>query len=142
MDLAETTNVETSLATGRLQGRLSSYIPKWRSRRATNVSSCVLPPLSLASGLEDNVRNRRLFTGQLDAPRVFWISPSDVSPSTRSVFVPSMRSYKQTIRTSHHHLHAFEQTVNDVESLGNGCLRLLSGESLESLEDSFDFFVS
>jgi hypothetical protein len=41
MDLAETTNVESSLATGRLQGRLSLNIEKWGSRRATNVPSCV-----------------------------------------------------------------------------------------------------
>jgi hypothetical protein len=49
---------------------------------------------------------------------------------------------KQTIRTFHHYLHVFDKTVNDVECLDNGCLRLLEGESIESLEDSFDFFFS
>jgi hypothetical protein len=116
--------------------------PKMAIWEATNVPSCLLSLLSLASGLMDNVKNRRLFTGQLDAPRVVWISPSDALPSTTSVVVPSMESYKQTIRTFHHHLHAFDQTVDDVESLGNGCLRLLEGESIESLEDNIDFFFS
>ena len=39
------------------------------------------------------------------------------------------------MRTFHHDLHTIDQTTDDIESLGNGHLRLLSREPIESLED-------
>jgi len=34
------------------------------------------------------------------------------------------------MRTFHYSLHAIDQTMNDIESLGNGQLGLLEGESI------------
>jgi len=46
------------------------------------------------------------------------------------------------MRTFHHDLHFINQIIHNVKSLSDGCLRLLVGESIKSLEDTFNFFFS
>jgi len=46
------------------------------------------------------------------------------------------------MRTFHHDLHFISQIIYNVKSLSDGCLRLLVGESIESLEDALYFFVA
>jgi len=46
------------------------------------------------------------------------------------------------MRTFHHDLHVIDQTIDDIESLDNDHLGLLSRESIEPLEDRFDFILS
>ena len=46
------------------------------------------------------------------------------------------------MRTFHHGLHSIDQTIDNVEGLGNGHLRLLSRESIEPLKDRFNFILS
>ena len=57
-------------------------------------------------------------------------------------FTPRTYDTSKTMRTFHHDLHTIDQTTDDIESLGNGHLRLLSREPIESLEDRFDFVFS
>jgi hypothetical protein len=46
------------------------------------------------------------------------------------------------MRTFHHDLHLFDQIRDNVKSLGNRHLRLLEGESVDTLEDGFDLILS
>jgi hypothetical protein len=46
------------------------------------------------------------------------------------------------MRTFHDDFHVIDQTIDDVESLSNGLLGLLKGESIEPLEDRFNVFFS
>lgn len=49
---------------------------------------------------------------------------------------------ESAMHTLHHGLHVIDQTTDDIESLSNGHLRLLEGESIKPLEDCFNFVLS
>jgi hypothetical protein len=49
---------------------------------------------------------------------------------------------ESAMRTLHHCFHVIDQTTDDIESLNNGHLRLLEGESIKPLEDCFNFILS
>ena len=57
MDLGQTTNGEPSLSAGRLRGRFSIYVQKWKYQLVTNVRTDVLELPFPALGLADKVKN-------------------------------------------------------------------------------------
>jgi hypothetical protein len=46
------------------------------------------------------------------------------------------------MRTFHHHFQVIYQATDDLKGLSDGILRLLEGESIQPLEDLFDFILS
>jgi len=50
-------------------------------------------------------------------------------------FVSRTYLHEQAMRTFHYHFHVVDQTINYIERLGNGHLRLLEGESIETLKN-------
>ena len=46
------------------------------------------------------------------------------------------------MRTFHHHLHVIDQTIYYVECLGSSDPGLLDGESIETLKNQFNVFLS
>lgn len=46
------------------------------------------------------------------------------------------------MRTFHYYLNVFRQTVQHIKGQRNSCLRLLEGESIESLKNRFDFLFT
>jgi len=51
-------------------------------------------------------------------------------------------SYNQMMRTFHHHLHVIDQTIYYIEHLGSSHPGLLEGESIKTLKNRFDVFLS
>jgi len=46
------------------------------------------------------------------------------------------------MRTFHHHLHVIDQTIYYIERLGSSDPGLFKGESIETLKNRFDVFLS